>query len=452
MSHADRRLIEACAEGDPHALVAALNEGARPSVLDAQGAAQLFAVCAEGHVECARALIAARARLDDRTGADQCTALMSAAKRGFTAVVRLLVDAGARPDLADADGCTALMAAALNGRTESARILIDARAQLDHTLYDPTDGGWSALMLACASCHVPVARALIDARADLELEDPSTGRTALALSMDDGYCLESCSYALGSVCSVRRWCAHEMVRLLIDAGAQLEHSDKYGRTPLHVAYGSSWSRAPVGGVDECTRLLLEAGANVQATDAQGRGVLAAKPSFSCTSLPTAKFFCAYGARASDLDPIGLLRHPGMAAWLAETARWTTPLHHFDRLRLSAIESLLLAGADVHASDGAHAAPSPLSLAREALRKGCYGSQCAAAKLLLSVATTWSPSTHRLFPEPARTHALKLLLVGRRLADGDGPLATSKGALFDVWQAHVMPRVVLWCALRWPFGR
>jgi len=68
--------------------------------------------------------------------------LISAARGGFIDVVKVLLDAGASPDITMAGGHTALTKAAQNGRTAVAQMLIDSGADLSRTatMSDGTKG------------------------------------------------------------------------------------------------------------------------------------------------------------------------------------------------------------------------------------------------------------------------------------------------------------------------
>lgn len=100
---------------------------------------------------------------------------LSAAVIGLkTDNVKNLVDAGASLDLTSGDGVTALMRAAKLGAIESVRILLAAGANPD--LQNPLLG-WSALHYAAAYGHKSVYKALLSTGVNPELHDQQ-GRTA----------------------------------------------------------------------------------------------------------------------------------------------------------------------------------------------------------------------------------------------------------------------------------
>src|SRR5436190_617676 len=112
------------------------------------------------------------------------TALMWAAAEGHTAVVELLLKAGAdfRTSLADS-GFTPLFFAVREGRTEVARALLKAGADVNETMQPrKTSGtgvrkGTSALILAVENGHFDLALTLLEAAADPN--DQRSGFTTL---------------------------------------------------------------------------------------------------------------------------------------------------------------------------------------------------------------------------------------------------------------------------------
>lgn len=141
----DRELLEAAARAEPARCRELLRQGASPAARGADGRTPLMVVCSfppdeEGdptpdpadRLECARALIAAKADVNART-ADGSTALMeAAASRGAgNELLRLLLKSGAGVNLADRQKQTALMfASGAYGDPEAVRILLAAKADL----------------------------------------------------------------------------------------------------------------------------------------------------------------------------------------------------------------------------------------------------------------------------------------------------------------------------------
>ena len=124
-------------------------------------------------------------------------------------------------------------------------------------------------------------------------------------------------------------------------------------------------------------------------------------------------------------------HAAIAAWLASTRQWSTPLHHLTIINAVRARALLRDGADLHAT-AAPGGPTPFSLAR-AVQAPATGSPAA---LVLQAAAPWSPRTHSLFPEAARDRATSLMLLGHALSRSSR-FTGEEAALFDVWLEVVM---------------
>ena len=99
------------------------------------------------------------------------TPLLAAAEAGHSHVVRLLLSAGANPNLINDDGCSVLTAVVLAGHEEVVRILLDADA-------NPNIGTWNdgfnhitALMIAAWQGHAGIVRSLLKAGARFKARD-----------------------------------------------------------------------------------------------------------------------------------------------------------------------------------------------------------------------------------------------------------------------------------------
>ena len=229
------------------------------------------------------ALVEGRAGYGIAPGAE---ALVLAASRGSVPTLRLAVAAGAPVDMPVQEGRTALEIAALHGHLEAVRVLLElgARAgrgdalgaaarngypEIVRTLLaagtDVNDGGrhrWPPIMRTL----VPdTLRLLLEAGADVQATD-TAGRTPLLL-IATGRGGRSCC-GRGSVAGSPEDLL-EAVRLLIRAGASVKARDAEGRTPLLLATGTEYGRPNA----TLIKLLLDEGAEVDARDASGRTAL-----------------------------------------------------------------------------------------------------------------------------------------------------------------------------------
>jgi hypothetical protein len=263
-------------------------------------------------------------------------------------------------------------------------------------------------------------RVLLEAGAEVAQED-SDGRTALMAASEYGHL--------------------ECVRALLEAGAEVAQASTDGWTALMAASEQSHV--------ECVHALLEAGADVLQLHDDGPCAL----EYACESLEMLQLLCAYApsreqVRAhtmrEDFEREDFELSPECAQWLEATSRWTSPLHHFEFLPIERVRALLVAGGDVHASDGGANAPTPLSLTAARLLAGDRANDGRAA-LIASAAAPWSPATHALFPAGAKARAVELLRLGWLLARHLQCLIADttevEVAFLDVWLGHVMPQAV-----------
>ncbi len=162
------------------------------------------------------------------------TALMAAASRSHVGVARALIDAGADVNQKDASGQSAYLVSGVTGNLEILRMTLARGADLKST--NDRYGG-TALIPACERGHVEVVAELIAAGVNVNHVN-RLGWTGLleAIILTDG--------------GPR---SRQVVRLLIDAGADLNLADKDGVTPLQ--------HARERGYDEIARMLQAAGAS-----------------------------------------------------------------------------------------------------------------------------------------------------------------------------------------------
>jgi uncharacterized protein len=177
-------------------------------------------------------LIAAQggqARSESPEGLD--AALVKAAEAGKAASVRSLLKRGASPNAANTDGnsLTALMLAARGGHSDVVRILLQASAKVDATASVPVGAsggntGLTALMMAAASGDLPTIKLLLDHQADpnakvLYKVTDASGTARIA----------------GSQPVLMQAGTAEVLRLLVDNGADLHVKDADGRSVLMFA-------------------------------------------------------------------------------------------------------------------------------------------------------------------------------------------------------------------------
>ena len=145
------------------------------------------------------------------------TALHWAAVGGFTEVVLVLLERGAKLEAQTtmvSIGFTALHMAAYGGHAGVASILLDRGAELEARFSFYNNKGWSALHCAAHGGHTEVASTLLDRGAELETKD-NKGCTALHWAADRGHT--------------------EVASMLLERGVELEAKNNDGRTALDAA-------------------------------------------------------------------------------------------------------------------------------------------------------------------------------------------------------------------------
>jgi ankyrin repeat protein len=182
----------------------------------------LLGAVRNGDVAAARALLDANPILASAADADGWTPLMAAIYRGDVAMVALLRERGATPNIFEAAalGDLAALHAALAHNPDSVRAY--------------SFDGWSALHLAAHFGQIEAARALLAANANI---------TAHSWNGMDNEPIHAAAAHKGNIA---------MVTALLDAGAQVNARQHGGFTPLH--------EAAQNGDTEMVALLLARGA------------------------------------------------------------------------------------------------------------------------------------------------------------------------------------------------
>ncbi len=170
--------------------------------------------------------------------------LMLACRKGYTNIVMLCLDFGAKNDPHPDFGQTALHAAVASGHFTCAEVILKvaAASDADHIISNLTDQyGQTPLHCAALIGSVPMTELLLRHGAQLSAVD-SYGQTPLHLSAG----------------SVNKAC----LAVLLDHGGDevIEVSDVYGNRPLH--------HAVYHGRLECAKLLLETAADVTARNSK----------------------------------------------------------------------------------------------------------------------------------------------------------------------------------------
>jgi ankyrin repeat protein len=221
--------------------------------------------------------------------------ILEAVLVGDQAGVREFVAQGVDVNTAESDGTTLLMRAIHGGRPEIAKILIDAGADVRAA----NRYGVTPLYLAARSADAEAARALLAAGADANTEsadgvtvlmtaakagNPAIVEALLGGSTEGAATVATSGYSGGNavLAPVNRadpnarenwhaqtalmWAASEghadVVRVLLDRGADPNATSRSGNTALHIATMRGWTQV--------IELLAEHGAALDVRNARGR--------------------------------------------------------------------------------------------------------------------------------------------------------------------------------------
>ncbi|XP_048865095.1 ankyrin repeat domain-containing protein 50 [Brienomyrus brachyistius] len=218
---------------------------ARVGELDNEGRTPLILAAQEGHCGTVRLLLDRRSPIDHR-GYDGHSALSAAALEGHADVVELLMRRGTDTDVRDAEGKPLLYLLMLEGRLDIAALLVEkggaplesrdaeGRTALHVASWRGDLEGMTLLLRHGADPNAPdgegrtplhsmawrgystAARLLLESKGALvDLACRQQGATALCIAAQEGHAL--------------------VVSVLLEKGANPEHVDLYGRSPVKVA-------------------------------------------------------------------------------------------------------------------------------------------------------------------------------------------------------------------------
>ncbi|MCC6471744.1 MAG: ankyrin repeat domain-containing protein [Alphaproteobacteria bacterium] len=164
-------IVAAAEKGDLGELKRRIDARADIEARDGTGRTALLAATHGNHIEAARLLIAAGADVNAKDQR-QDSAYLYAGAEGHLAILRLTLKAGADLKSTNRYGGTALIPAAHHGHVEVVREMLKTKVDIDHV----NRLGWTALLEAIilgdgGPRHVEIVRLLVNAGANLDLPD-----------------------------------------------------------------------------------------------------------------------------------------------------------------------------------------------------------------------------------------------------------------------------------------
>lgn len=233
-SNHDTALTLACTGGHEELVELLLSRGADIEHRDKKGFTPLILAATAGHEKVVEVLLNHGANIEAQSERTKDTALSLACSGGRYEVVEFLLNRGANKEHRNVSDYTPLSLAASGGYVNIIRLLLAHAAEINSRTGSKL--GISPLMLAAMNGHVAAVRTLLEMGSDINAQIETNRNTALTLACFQG--------------------RHEVVQLLLEKKANVEHRAKTGLTPL--------MEAASGGYVEVGRVLLDYGADVNA--------------------------------------------------------------------------------------------------------------------------------------------------------------------------------------------
>lgn len=252
-------LADVVAAGNRAHALEMIAEGTDVNAMQSDGTSALLYAIYNGDLELVTALVDAGADVNHRNEYGAST-MGEAAMLGDTSILKILLDNGADPDLANLEGETPLLVVARAGNLEAAELLLDFGADINAR---EQWGGQTAAMWAAAQHQPAMLELLISRGADINLQgfarvwDHTMMNEPRPKDMNNGG-FSALHYAAREGCT-------ECVKVLAKGGADLNVVDPDRVSPLNLAL--------INMHFETAMAFIDAGADINQWDIFGRAPL-----------------------------------------------------------------------------------------------------------------------------------------------------------------------------------
>jgi len=283
ISNKNEKLIQAAEKGNIQEVQNALTEGAEVNFIKTiktikkhsraylRNVTALILASEKGYTEIVKLLLDKGADVNVKEIPDGITALMWASQGGYTEIFKLLLEKGADVNAKRKDDRTVLWIASWYGHIDIVKLLVDNGVDVN-----VNSDGIDALWWALRGGRVEIAKLLLNkGRFDTNIK-MTDGSTFLIKASENGYqIIVKLLLEKGADVNIKNdygetalwWASRggytEIVKLLLDKGAKIDGGN--GRTAL--------MEASSGGYMEIVKLLLDNGAKINVNDDNGNTAL-----------------------------------------------------------------------------------------------------------------------------------------------------------------------------------
>ncbi len=261
-------LFVACINRDVMSAQILIKKGANLENASPEGFTPLMAACQSGSAEVVELLLSYGVNMDRKDNHKGMTALHIAAYASNPWIIHMLLAKGMRPDVRDNMRVTPL---GICQSAECATLLIDAGADVNAGFSD----GHCPLSVACMTGNLSTGELLLKKGADPDTLDPDMvpmlhmcverGSILMAkLLIEHGASINMRCHSRNGITALHLATALEMedmVRMLLDKGANPNSENSEGRTPLHLLVSINNTKL--------AWILLDKGADPNCTDIDG---------------------------------------------------------------------------------------------------------------------------------------------------------------------------------------